>query len=162
MLEPLTEAKIAQPAMLVCSSPPGSRRDQLREPAVDAVAQAADAQDFGHQHEQRHGGEREAVHAAPAHQAEAVERRQARPAAAGRCTAGTAIANGTAIPAVSRPRNNSGDDEDLELRTDIAPAARGSAAPLRLGEQASGTSEKHSAAMPITIASRGIQSGVSR
>ena len=32
MLDPLTEAKIAQPAMLVCSSPPGSRATSFSRP----------------------------------------------------------------------------------------------------------------------------------
>jgi len=32
MLDPLTEAKIAQPAMLVCSKPPGSRATSLARP----------------------------------------------------------------------------------------------------------------------------------
>ena len=50
-------------------------RHQLGKAAVDATAQAAGAQDLGHEHEQRHRGQREHVHAAPAHQAEAVERR---------------------------------------------------------------------------------------
>jgi hypothetical protein len=33
MLDPLTEAKIAQPAMLVCSNPPGSLATSLARPA---------------------------------------------------------------------------------------------------------------------------------
>ena len=32
MLEPLTDAKIAQPAMLVCSRPPGSRATSFSSP----------------------------------------------------------------------------------------------------------------------------------
>ena len=32
MLEPLTEAKIAQPAMLVCNRPPGSRATSFSSP----------------------------------------------------------------------------------------------------------------------------------
>ncbi len=56
--------------------PAGQTRHQLREPAVDAAAQSADAQDLRHEHEQRHASEHEAVHAAPAHQPEAVEGRK--------------------------------------------------------------------------------------
>jgi len=47
--------------------------DEPGEAAVDTVAQAAHAQNFGHQHEKRDAGEDKAVHAAPAHQPEAVE-----------------------------------------------------------------------------------------
>jgi hypothetical protein len=37
MLEPLTEAKIAQPAILVCSRPPGRGGDELRQPVVNSI-----------------------------------------------------------------------------------------------------------------------------
>ncbi len=50
---------------------------ELGKAAIDAAAQAADAKNFRHQHEQRHAGQHETVHAAPAHQPQAVEARQA-------------------------------------------------------------------------------------
>ena len=76
MLDPLTEAKMAQPAILVCKRPPGSLATSLARPSIDAGCQAADAQDFRHQHEQRHGGQGEAVHAAPTDEAQAVQARR--------------------------------------------------------------------------------------
>ena len=75
-------------------------------------------------------------------------------------TAGTAIANGTGIPAVSRPRKMQRDDEDLQFRTEHAAAL--SVRKRRTWARNVRTIEKHSAATPIAIASRGIQSGVSR
>ncbi len=49
----------------------------MERPAVDAQAEPALLQDLGHQDEQRDRRQREAVHAAPGHQADALEARQA-------------------------------------------------------------------------------------
>ena len=57
--------------------PAGQRRNQLGEAAIDARTQSADAQDLRHEHEQRHAGQHERIHAAPAHQAETLQGRQA-------------------------------------------------------------------------------------
>ena len=98
----------------------GQRRHQLGEAAIDAVAQTADTQDLGHEHEQRHRGEREHVHAAPAHQAEAVERRY--PALQqqiddGRDRDGERHRH----PGGEQAEKQDRDDQDLEFRTHCVP-----------------------------------------
>ena len=75
--EPEIAANSAQPAILVCSRPPGMTQTSLREPAIDAEAEARVLHDLGHQDEQRDRRQGEAVHRAPAHQADAAQRRHA-------------------------------------------------------------------------------------
>ena len=72
-LDPLTDPKMAQPTILVCSSSPGQSGDQHSKASVYVVAKPAGAQNLRHQDEERHTREYEAVGASPADQAKAVE-----------------------------------------------------------------------------------------
>jgi len=53
--------------------PAGQPAHDARQPAVHALAQPAFEHDLGHQDEQRNGGKRKAVHAAPRAQPEAAQ-----------------------------------------------------------------------------------------
>ena len=123
--------------------PAGQGRDELREPVVDAVREAADAQDIGHEHEQRHRREGERVHAAPAHQAEAVERREA---ALHQQVDDRRHRDGERHrhPGRQQAEKQHRDDEDLKLRTHARARGNGAHGRGRCGRSRSTTPRRRS------------------